>query len=246
MERVATARERRLGAGGIAELSAASGLPLGSFRAEHVEERIERALAAEGVATHAELAARMRRDKRARTRFRRAVAVPHSGLFRDQGQFEALERRVLPAMLEHTRRLRVWSAGCANGLELWSLAVLLRRLGVLDRAYLLGSDLLEENLAVAREGVHDVVGVPAGIRTRPRWEQRDLVRDPAPGGRWDLVLCRNVAIYLDAAAKARLHRTLAGVLPVGGVLMVGCSERLSEPAALGLRRIEPHIYQRPR
>jgi chemotaxis protein methyltransferase CheR len=103
----------------------------------------------------------------------RAVAVSHSGFFRDQGQFEALERRVLPAMLEHTRRLRVWSAGCANGLELWSLAVVLSRLGVLDRAYLLGSDLLEENLAVAREGVYD-------------------------------------------------------------------------PVALGLRRIEPHIYQRPR
>jgi chemotaxis protein methyltransferase CheR len=81
---------------------------------------------------------------------------------------------------------------------------------------------------------------------RRQRESADLVRDPAPGGHWDLVLCRNVAIYLDAAAKARLHRTLAGVLPAGGVLMVGSSERLSDPAALGLRRIEPHVYQRPR
>jgi chemotaxis methyl-accepting protein methylase len=81
---------------------------------------------------------------------------------------------------------------------------------------------------------------------RRQRESADLVRDPAPGGHWDLVLRRNVAIYLDAAAKARLHRTLAGVLPAGGVLMMGSSERLRDPAALGLRRIEPHVYQQPR
>jgi chemotaxis protein methyltransferase CheR len=247
MERAATARERGLGAGSVAELSAASGLPLTIFRAEHVEERIERALAAEGVGSRAELAGRMRGDGGARSRFRRAVAVSHSGFFRDPEQFEALQRRILPAMLEHSRRLRVWSAGCANGLELRSVAVVLSRLGALDRAYLLGSDLLEENLAVARAGVYDGADeMTVPMRGRSRWEQRDLVEDPPPGGRWDVVLCRNVAIYLDPAAKGRLHRTLAGVLPAGGVLVVGRSERLSDPAALGLRRVEPHIYQRPR
>jgi chemotaxis protein methyltransferase CheR len=230
----------------MAELSAASGLPLSAFREDHVEERIQRALVAEGVHSRAELAGRLRRDERARTRFRRAVAVSHSGFFRDPEQFEALEQRVLPAMLEHRRRLRAWSAGCANGLELWSLAVVLNRLGVLDRVYLLGSDLLEENVAMARAGVHDVGEIAAAMRTRPRWEQHDLVQDPPPSGRWDLVLCRNVAIYLAPAAKARLHRTLAGVVAPGGVLVVGRSERLSDPGAVGLRRIERHIYERPR
>jgi chemotaxis protein methyltransferase CheR len=149
-------------------------------------------------------------------------------------------------MIERSRRLRVWSAGCASGLELWSLAVVLGRLGGLDGAYLLGSDLLEENVAAAGSRAPAIDGIAAANAGRLRWERRDLVRDPPPAGRWDLVLCRNVAIYLEPEAKGRLHRMLAGVLAPGGVVMVGRAERLTDPAGLGLSRLEPHIYERPR
>ena len=234
-------------AAGVAGLAAASGLPLHVFRGEHVRERIRRALLAEDVDDAAALAQRLRHDDRARARFRRSVAVSHSGYFRDPDQFEALELRVLPRLLERRETLRVWSAGCANGLELWSLAVVLDRLGALDRAELLGSDLLEENLAVARAGVPDVVELsPVPRGRRPRWEHHDLAGEPAPGGAWDLIVCRNVAIYLEPAAKARMHRTLAGALSPGGVVVLGRSERLVRPDVHGLRRIEPHVYERVR
>ncbi|MEA2383189.1 MAG: chemotaxis protein methyltransferase CheR [Solirubrobacteraceae bacterium] len=246
MQRAATPRGQRLGAGTRSALSAASGLRLEAFREEHVADRIDRALAAEGLDDGDDLAAVLRRDQRSRERFRRSVAVSHSGFFRDPGQFDALETRILPRLLEHARRLRAWSAGCANGLELWSLAVVLSRLGVLDDAHLLGSDLLEENLAVARAGTYDVVEIAPALRRRVRWERRDLAHDRAPAGRFDLILCRNVAIYFEPVAKSRLYRTLAGALAAGGVLMLGRSERLSDPAALGLRRIESHVYVRPR
>jgi chemotaxis protein methyltransferase CheR len=246
MHRAATPRGPGSGAPALTALSIASGLRLEGFRTEHVAERIARSLGAEDVATADELAAAMRADERARTRFRRSVAVSHSGLCRDPAQFEALERRVLPRLLERTSRLRVWSAGCANGLELWSLAIVLNRLGALDDAHLLGSDLLEENLALARAGVYDVVEISADLRRRVRWERRDLAHDGPPPGRFDLILCRNVAIYLAPPAKARLHRMLAEALASGGVLMLGRSERLGDPAALGLRRLEAHVYERPR
>src|SRR5690242_882345 len=106
MHRAATPRGLGSGAGGLAALSAASGLRLDAFRAEHVADRIERALAGERLAGADALAAVLRRDERARARFRRSVAVSHSGLFRDPEQFEALEQRLLPCLLEHTTRLR--------------------------------------------------------------------------------------------------------------------------------------------
>jgi len=246
MQRAATPRGQRLGAGSLAPLSAASGLRLEAFREEHVADRVERALAAERVETAEDLVAVLRRDGRARERFRRSVAVSHSGFFRDPEQFDALEHRILPRLLEHTRRPRAWSAGCANGLELWSLGVVLNRLGALDRAHLLGSDLLDENLATARAGTYDVVEITPALRARARWERRDLARGDAPAGRFDLILCRNVAIYFEPGAKAGLHAMLAGALAPGGVLMLGRSERLSDPASLGLRRIEPHVYERSR
>src|SRR5256885_828348 len=82
----------------------------------------------------------------------------------------------------------------------------------LDRAVLLGSDLLEENLVLAERGVYGDVQLPASLRSRMRWERRDLLRDSAPVGKWSVVLCRNVAIYLRAEAKRRLHEQLAGAL----------------------------------
>ncbi len=224
-------------------LSAAAGLHLDSYRVDHVDERVRRALERESVGSIEELARLFRSDPAARSRFRRSVAVSVSGLFRDPAQFELLEREILPALLESRRRMRVWSAGCADGTELYTVAMLLERLGALDRAFLLGSDVLEENLERARAGVYPDATIDNAVRVRVRWERRDLVRDGPPPGSWNLVLCRNVAIYLAPEAKKRLHRTLVGALARGGFLIVGRSERLNELEDLRLERIAPHVYR---
>ena len=192
----------------------------------------------------AELVRLVRVDPGARGRLRRSVAVSFSGLFRDPAQFDLLERELLPLLLASGERLRVWSAGCADGSELYSVAILLERLGAPERTFLLGSDLLEENLAAARRGLYGGVTVPEHLRARVRWERRDLVRYGPPPGRWDLVLCRNVAIYLGAPAKQKLHELLVGSLAPGGVLLLGRSERLRDPAKLEVRRIAAHAYRR--
>ena len=78
-----------------------------------------------------------------------------------------------------------------------------------------------------------------------RWERRDLVADGPPPGRWRLVLCRNVAIYLSPAARRRaVHDARRPRSRARGVLLLGRSERLIDPAALGLRAIGPHAYER--
>ncbi len=225
-------------------LSRALGIELGAYREEHVSERIGRMLEREKLKSGAELVRLVRADPEARGRLRRSVAVSVSGLFRDPAQFDLLEREVLPLLLASGARPRVWSAGCADGSELYSVAILLERLGALERAFLLGSDLLEENLAAARRGVYGGVTVSEHLRVGVRWERRDLVRHGAPPGRWDLVLCRNVAIYLGALAKRKLDELLVGSLAPGGVLLLGRSERLGDPAKLELERVAPHSYRR--
>lgn len=232
------------GNGSLQALSAAAGLDLDEYRREHVDDCVSRALAREGAGDGLALARRLRGDAAARTRFRRSVAVSVSGLFRDPAQFDLLEQELLPPLLEGRRRLGVWSAGCADGSELYSVAIVLERLGGLERAFLLGSDVLAENIALAKRGRYGEVAIAPGLRARARWEQRDLVRDGAPGAAFRLVLCRNVAIYLAPPAKRALHEMLAGSLAAGGVLLLGRSERLGDPAALGLERAAPHAYRR--
>ena len=229
---------------GTPELARAAGLALDAYRRDHVGERIRRALQREGVPDVRSLASLIARDQEARTRFRRSVAVSVSGLFRDPAQFDLLESTLLPQLIGGGRRITVWSAGCADGSELYSVAVLLQRLRVLECVQLLGSDLLEENLALARRGVYDGMSFSSSLRVHMRWEQRDLIREGATSGRWRLILCRNFAIYLAPAAKRALHEILAGALARGGFLLLGRSERISDPERIGLRRIAPHAYMK--
>ena len=228
---------------GTTELARAAGLALEAYRRDHVGERVRRALQREGVPDIRSLASLIARDQEARARFRRSVAVSVSGLFRDPAQFDLLEHTLLPQLIAGGRRISVWSAGCADGSELYSVAVLLERLEVLDRARLLGSDLLDENLALARRGVYDgSVTFSSTLRAHIGWERRDLLRDGATPGKWRLILCRNLAIYLAPEPKRALHQRLAGALARGGVLLLGRSERISDPQQLGLRRAAPHAY----
>jgi chemotaxis protein methyltransferase CheR len=226
-----------------AALGRVAGLQLDSYRLDHVAERVRRALEREGLDSVDALERLLRTDAEARRRFRRSVAISVTGPFRDRHQFELLEHRLLPPLLADGRTITVWSAGCAHGSELHSVAMLLQRLGALDRTVLLGSDVLEENVASARSGEYGLaLARLPGVRVR--WERRDLVRDGAPAGRWRLVVCRNVAIYLSAEAKAHLHRTLAGVLARDGVLLLGRSERLLDARMLGVTPVGPNAYRR--
>ena len=231
-------------AGTLEELARVSGLNLLAYREHHVRERVSRALEREGVEDAAELARLIAAEPGARERFRRSVAMVVTGLFRDPEQFELLERELLPLVVGTRRQLRIWSAGCADGSELYSVGIVLAQLGLLDSAGLLGSDLLHENLRVAERGIYGDVQLPPPLRARMRWEQRDLIGNSMPAGKWSVILCRNVAIYLRDEPKRRLHERLCGALAAGGVLVLGRSERLSDPETFGVESVAPHAYRR--
>src|SRR5690348_4661283 len=144
-------------------LSSAVGLSLHGYRADHVDGRITRSLEREGLGNADDLIDLVRRDARARERFRRMLAISVTGRFRDPHQFELLSSTVLPDLLTRFDGLRVWSAGCSNGLELLSVAMLLDRAGALERTALLGSDVLAENIEIARAGTVDEIPAPATI-----------------------------------------------------------------------------------
>ncbi len=236
--------ERRPGAPSAREpmraLGEAAGLKLENFRGGHVEQCVRRALIRERVPDAVALAHRLDEDPGARRRLRRSVAVSVTAMLRER---EPLERS-LGQVLREGHPLRVWSAGCANGAELHGVAALLAGRGLLDRAQLLGSDLLVENVEAARARPPDLGAVSATVLGRACWEVRDLVADDPAAGTFDLVLCRNVAIYLSAPAKAVLHRNLVAALARDGLLVLGRSELLLEPGSLGLAPVAPHVYRR--
>lgn len=182
-----------------------------------------------------------------------AVVIGVTSFFRDGPVFEALRHRVLPRLLRERERgggrLRVWSVGCSDGAELYSVAMLLDACGTLSggKCELLGTDCRPEAVARAAAGYYDpaaVKGVPPDLLRRyfmpeagqyqvapalqdaVRWRVADaLAPGAAAPGAWDLVLCRNLIIYLQPEATAALWATFQAALRVGGVLVLGKAER---------------------
>jgi chemotaxis protein methyltransferase CheR len=227
----------------LTELARECGIPLASYRDAHVRRCLERALIRTASSSVAELVDRMREDPVIRAAFRRSVLVSVTGMFRDREEFDLLERIVIPNLLAGPGQIRVWSAGCAHGDELHSVAALLDRARALDRAYMLGTDVRQEALDDAAQQVGEL---SLDLRTVLRYEHHDLVLDPPPAARFHLILCRNVAIYLEPHAQHELRRSLVSVLRPGGYLMLGGSETLVRPDQYGLERISRHTFAKGR
>jgi chemotaxis protein methyltransferase CheR len=191
-----------------------------------------------------------------------ALILGVTGFFRDEVAFAALGdavetlRRRAPCSI-----FRVWSAGCSDGAELYSIAIALAERGMLHSAQLLGTDCRADAIAHARAGCYDddaVCTVPAALRARyfqrraAVWEVVEPIRraitwrvgdvlalhEPGP---WDLIACRNLSIYLRDRAAHDLWRHLESGLRPGGALMVGKAER---PFDTALRMFAPCFYRR--
>lgn len=171
------------------------------------------------------------------------VTVQETGFFRHPEQFEVLVRDVLPAM---PRPVRIWSAGCANGQEAYTLAMLLEEQGI--DGTVIATDLSTAALrrtAEARYRARELTGLsPSRIerhfnRVGDLWEATDAVRsrvstlhhnllDPLPPEvlTCQAVFCRNVLIYLAPEQVRRFLDRLAGSLPPSMTLVVGAAETL--------------------
>lgn len=227
-------------------LADALGLPLASYRPDHVRDcamRIMRRYDLRDVNSLIEL---IDSDPDVRIRLRRSIAVATTGLFRDPSQLRWLDAKVIPALAASLRHLRAWSAGCAGGEEAFTLAMMLEWNGMLGSCEVVGTDILEESLEDAERGVSGGARIPPNLRQKVQWDLRDLVMGGAPGGEFHLVLCRNLLSFLTPVAAESVARTLVGSLAVGGVVLVAREERIEGAAALGLVEIGASAYRRVR
>jgi two-component system CheB/CheR fusion protein len=201
-----------------------------------------------------------------------SMFIKVTSFFRDPEAWEELSTKAIPQMLSEKRpgeEIRVWCAGCATGEEAFSAAlVLAEAMGpsfANQDVKIFGTDVDEKAIAYARKGQYSrdqVESVPKKVLAEWFVEEGDgytvrkelrrcvvfginnLVSD-APISRLDLLVCRNVFIYLDAALQKRVLSRFHYALRRHGILMLGKSEliplaaRIYEPIDLARR-----IYRR--
>lgn len=196
---------------------------------------------------------------------RDTLTINVTEFFRDQAQWTELETKVLPALMEASPRLKIWSAGCSSGDEPYSVAMLLDEAARGSTSSLLATDLdpgsLEKakaggpyvsdalkNVSTARrasyfrevEGRFQVVDT---LRRRIEFKPLNLLKDTFGSG-YDLILCRNVTIYFDPPVKAALTRRFHEALKPGGYLFIGATEALLGTEGDGFTRTNGNFYRK--
>ncbi|HEX3997933.1 MAG TPA: protein-glutamate O-methyltransferase CheR [Pirellulales bacterium] len=189
------------------------------------------------------------------------LTIGETFFFRHEEQFHAIRDRVLPDLIERnrsTRRLRIWSAGCATGAEPYSIAIVLKQcwpdvVAEWD-VTIVGTDINRAFLAQARQGRYGewaLRATPADIaescfvRSGNEWmirpeyrrgvvfDYHNLVHHPYHSfhhrlDSWDLILCRNVMIYFNHETNRRIIRQFHGCVADNGWLVVGHAESNTE------------------
>ena len=257
-------------------LEARTGQQLTMSRRWRIETALSTLLRERGIATLDELITIlvMGREPSLSQQVVEALLNNETYFFRDRGPFDVLQRHALPELAqrrEKSKRLRIWSAGCSTGQEVYSLAMLFAEAPEQWRGWtidILGSDVSTSCIDRARSGIFSQFEIQRGLginqmikwfeevaegwravealRRPVRFQVHNLL-EPAPHpGDFDVVLCRNVLLYLSPEKKALAFERIAGAMAEDGWLMLGAGETVigqtsrlgADPSARGLYRLK--------
>jgi len=181
-----------------------------------------------------------------------ALSINVTSFFRNPEVWTQL-RGILQKLSQETSNIVMWSAPCSDGREPYSLAMLALEDADIDEANLkiLGTDISDDAISAARQGSYcststtdiakelsflesheeyvektgDEFTVKPNVRELVSFKSHDLINDPPPDT-FDLILCRNLLIYIHAEYKEAIFETLDSAIVEGGYLVLGMSELL--------------------
>lgn len=200
-----------------------------------------------------------------------ALTTNVTHFFREAHHFHLLRDKVLPPLIEAARqgsKVRIWSAACSAGQEPYSLAFT-----VLDQCpdaarlniRILATDVDPQILQRAERGVYSVDELKAIPEPSRRYVEKsdtanfritakarelvtfgnlNLIEAWPIKGPFDIIFCRNVAIYFDKPTQSRLWARFADILAPGGHLCIGHSERVAGPAETMMSPVGVTAYRR--
>jgi two-component system CheB/CheR fusion protein len=216
--------------------------------------RIQRRMQVVGASTGADYLKLLKEGAEEAGLLFRDLLINVTCFFRDAEAFDVLRREVIPELLRDrgaADTIRIWTPGCSSGEEAYSIAILiaeaLSRLQVRPRIQIFATDIDEQMLQKARAASYPhsaVKDVPIELLDRYFYAQEDdyvlnqsirdmvrvsnhnLIKDP-PFSRVDMIVCRNLLIYLNTGLQQRLLPVFHYSLRPNGWLFLGSAENIA-------------------
>ena len=234
----------------------------GMYNDAYLDRRITARMRRVGTEDYDRYLSVLRDDEAEQAALRESLSINVTEFFRNEEVWAEL--RPVLRHLASEGRVDAWSAPCSDGREPYSLSMLAmddRRIDA-DEVSIRGTDIDRDALGRARRGVYDASAtvdiadelsplsdyesyvdrdedrftVREPVRERVRFEHHDLIRDE-PKSEFDLVMCRNLLIYIDSAYEQTVVETVLDSLRPGGVLVIGTTETLPRSCRDGVETV---------
>lgn len=253
-----------------------AGIVLLKSKESMVKSRLTRRLRALGISDFDTYLDYLGNDAGARemSHFISALTTNVSHFFREEHHFTTLRNDILPALqskLQLGQPVRIWSAGCSNGQEPYSIAMTLLEFDPSISKYdikILATDIDPEVLSCAVEGKYsgtltsgltnnfiekyftvdpkdngETLKIKSNVKELVSFRQLNLHAKWPMNGSFDVIFCRNVVIYFDDDTQVQLYRRFASSLHESGWLLLGHSERLGAKVAELFKSVGVTTYQ---
>ena len=258
-----------------------SGINIDPSKAYLLETRLGKLLETENCAAYTDLYYAAKRDslKKIEKKIIDAISTNETLFFRDKNPFELMQYKIVPEIIDArmtpnrkdvSSSIRIWSAACSTGQEVYSIAIILKEL-LFDvfkyRITLLGTDISNAAVAQASAGVYNKFEIERGLSSEKLqkyftpnglgWKIKDEIRSMATFkhinllepishlGKFDIIFCRNVAIYFTLDDRKKLFNHIADLLEPDGFLLIGSTESLTGvcPRFVPKRHLNSIFYQ---
>lgn len=198
------------------------------------------------------------------TEFVDRMTINVSEFYRNPKRWEVLESKVLPYLKKDTNKLSIWSAACSTGEEPYSLAIMMRENFPEMSFQILATDIDEKVLDFARRGIYQLQALkelPLQLKNKYfkeidglyhvdetlkkfiTFKRHDLLADTY-SKQLDLIVCRNVLIYLTDEAKETIYQRFSDALRDSGILFVGSTEQIFTPNKYNFNIFDTFFYEK--
>lgn len=186
--------------------------------------------------------------------------------FRDEWAYKELRNNILPVLVSNNT-LKIWSAGCSNGGEPFSIAILIKELSSNISPDIIATDIDEFSLLKASAGgpynTDSIKSIPKELLSRyfileddnywlrnniikmVKFKQHNLLTDKFDSG-FDLICCRNVTIYFTQETKTKLNEKFWNAINDNGILFIGATEFMTNPREFGFVKLGSCFYKKIR
>ena len=231
-----------------------------------MKRRIDALISKNGINDYEAYVHLLKTDKVKFEEFVNYLTINVSEFYRNPDQWEAMDKQIIPEMIQKFgKNLRIWSAACSTGDEPYTIAMILSEYIPLSKIRIIATDLDEDVLAFAKEGVYPAkslsdlpkkyldkhfkkvddshYAISPEIKKCVEFKKHNLLKD-----RYfqhiHMIVCRNVVIYFTDEAKDQVYENFHGALVDDGILFIGSTEQILHAKELGFESLRTFFYKK--